>query len=71
MKRVFAAVGCIVFLALALKMGAESLHARSAGVAMSNWKGGTMEYQDGLKLTAVFVVFAAFFCYGAIRQRST
>ena len=67
LKRMFAVVGCVVFLVLAFKMGAESFHARSAGTQMSNWKGGTMTYQDGFKLTAVFVVFAAFFCYGAVR----
>ena len=52
--RVIAAVGCLVFLGLALKMGAESFHARSVGSPMGNWKGGTMEYSDGFKLTAIF-----------------
>jgi hypothetical protein len=65
--RVFAVVGGLLFLALALKMGAESLHARSAGSMMNNWKGGTMAYQDGFKLTAVFAVLAALFCCVAIR----
>ena len=49
--RVVAVAGCVLFLAMALRMGADSLHARSAGSVMSNWKGGTMAYQDGFKLT--------------------
>jgi hypothetical protein len=36
---------------------------------MNNWKGGTMAYQDGFKLTAVFAVFAALFCYVAVRPK--
>jgi hypothetical protein len=66
MRRVLAVVGCVIFPGLALKMGTESLHACSARAPMSNWKGGTMTYQDGFKLTAVFVVFAACFCYVAV-----
>ena len=70
LKRIFAVVGCVVFLVLAFKMGAESFHARSAGARMSNWKGGTMTYQDGFKLTVVFVAFAACSGYVAMRPKS-
>ena len=65
--RVLAIAGCVLFLALAFKIGVESFRARSAGAAMSNWKGGTMAYQDGFKLTVVCVVFAGLFCYVAVR----
>jgi hypothetical protein len=68
-RRVLAAVASVAFLALALKMGAESFHARSAGAPMNNWKGGTMAYQDGFKLTVVFVAFGACFCYVAVRSK--
>ena len=68
--RVIAAVGCLVFLGLALKMGAESFHARSVGSPMGNWKGGTMEYSDGFKLTAIFGALAGVWCYCAIRPKS-
>ena len=64
--RVFGGLGCLLFLALALKMGSESLHARSLGLPMSNWKGGTMTYQAGFGLTTVFAVFAVALCYFAI-----
>lgn len=67
--RVVAVAGCLLFLAMALKMGTDSLHARSAGVTISNGKGGTMDYQDGFKLTGVFAAFAAGFCYFAVRPR--
>jgi len=67
MKRILIAGGCLVFLVLALKMGAESLRARSAGSTMNNWKGGTMTYQDGFKLTAAFIALAGYFFYGAAR----
>jgi len=68
--RVFAVLGCALFAALALTMGTESLHARAAGSRMSNWKGGTMEYQDGFKCTGVFAVFALAFCYVAVRPKT-
>ena len=68
--RVIAVAGGVLFLAMALRMGTDSLHARSAGSTMSNWKGGTMAYQDGFKLTVVFAAFAAAFCYFAVRPRS-
>ena len=68
--RVFGAAGCLLFLALALKIGTESLHARSMGSLMSNWKGGTMAYQDGFKMTAVFALFALAFCYFAVRPKT-
>ena len=68
--RAVAAVGCLIFLALALKMGAESFHARSTGSSMPNWKGGTMAYEDGFRLTAIFAAFAAVWCYCAIRPKS-
>ena len=68
--RVVAAVGFLVFLALALRMGAESFHARSVGSPMGNWKGGTMEYSDGFKLTAIFGALAGVWCYCAIRPKS-
>jgi hypothetical protein len=45
--RILALAGCLLFLALALKVGSESLHAQSAGAMMSNWNGGTMAYEDG------------------------
>ena len=67
--RFFSAAGCLFFLALAVKMGAESFHARSVGSLMSNWKGGTMAYQDGFKLTGVFAAFAVAFCYFAVRPK--
>jgi hypothetical protein len=67
--RVASVVGGLIFLALALKMGVESLHARATGSSMSNWKGGTMGYEDGFKLTAVFAVFAAFWFYFATRSK--
>jgi hypothetical protein len=67
--RVVAAVGCLFSLVLAVKMGAESFHARAVGSLMSNWKGGTMAYQEGFKLAAVFAAFAAAFCYFAVRPR--
>jgi hypothetical protein len=70
-SRAFAMVGSLLFFALAVKMGTESFHARSLGSLMSNWKGGTMTYQDGFKLTAVFVVFGAFWFYAAIRPKGT
>ena len=68
--RTFAAVGCLFFLVLAVKMGAESFHARSVGSLMSNWKGGTMAYQDGFKLSEVFAAFAVGFCYFAVRPKA-
>ena len=67
--RIFGAMGFIWFLSLAFVIGSESLHARSTGSRMSNFKGGTMDYQDGFKLVAVCLVFAAFFCYGAVRKK--
>jgi hypothetical protein len=67
--RVIAVASSVLFLAMAVKMGADSLHARSAGSMMSNWKGGTMAYQDGFKLTGVFAAFAVAFCYFAVRPR--
>src|SRR5947207_3433963 len=39
-------------------MGVESFHARSSASPMSNWKGGTMAYQDGFRATAMFAVLA-------------
>ena len=69
LRRIFGAAGCVVFLALAFTMGTESSRARSTGVPMSNWKGGTMAYQDGFKLTAVFVAFAIGFGYFAVRPK--
>ena len=68
--RVVAAIGCLFFTAIALKIGAESFHARSAGSPMPNWKGGTMDYQDGFRLTAILAAFAALWCYCAIRPKS-
>ena len=67
--RMLALGGSLLFLVMAVKMGADSLHARSAGLLMSNGKGGTMAYQDGFKLTGVFAAFAAGFCYFAVRPR--
>ena len=67
--RLLGVVGCLMFLIMALKIGVESWHARSAGSLMSNWKGGTMDYQYGFKLAAVFAVFAGAFFYLAVRGR--
>jgi hypothetical protein len=67
--RAFSALGCLFFLVLAVKMGTESFHARSLGSLMSNWKGGTMAYQDGFKLTGAFAAFAVAFCYFAVRPK--
>jgi len=69
LARAFAAVGCLLFLVLAVKMGAESFHARSVGLLMSNWKGGTMTYQDGFKLTGVFAALAMAYGYFALRPK--
>jgi hypothetical protein len=68
--RFLGVAGCITFLALAAMMGAESWHARSAGSPMSNWKGRTMAYQDGFKLTAALALFAGAFGYFAVRPRT-
>jgi hypothetical protein len=68
LARAFAAVGFLFFLVLAVKMGAESFHARSVGSLMDNWKGGMMAYQEGFKLTGLFAAFAAAFCYFAVRS---
>jgi hypothetical protein len=67
LARVLYAAGCVLFLTLALKVGVESFRARSAAAAMRNWKGGSMAYRDGFKLTAVLVVFAGCFFYVAVR----
>ena len=69
LARVFTALGFLLFLVLAVKMGAESFHARSIGPLMSNWKGGAMAYQDGFKLTGVFAALAIAFCYFAVRPK--
>jgi hypothetical protein len=37
---------------------------------MSNWKGGTMAYQDGFRPTAVFIAFAIGFCSFAVLPKS-
>lgn len=68
--RLLAVVGALLFLVLAVKMGVESCQAHSAASLMSNWKGGTMRYQDGFKLTGLFTSFAGAFFYFAIRRRS-
>ena len=67
--RVVAAAGCLFFIVLAVKMGSESLHARSTGELMSNWKNGKKAYQDGFKATGIFVMFAAVWCYCAIKPK--
>lgn len=68
--RSIAAIGSTIFLALSLKIGAESFHARSIGSSMPNWKGGTMAYQDGMKLTAILALFAVVWCVVAVRPKS-
>jgi hypothetical protein len=68
--RFLGVAGCLLFLALAVTVGAESWHARSAGSPMTNWKGGTMNYQDGFKLTAALAVFGGMFGFFAVRPRT-
>ena len=63
-------VGSVLLLALAVKVGVESWHALAAGSLMTNWKGGTMHYRDGFKLTALLTAFAGAFCYFAIRPKT-
>lgn len=68
--RVIAVIGALLFVALAVKVGTESWHARSTNSVMPNWKGGTMEYDDGFRITAFLALFAAVWCYCAIRPKS-
>ncbi|HXB03034.1 MAG TPA: hypothetical protein VNV15_09495 [Opitutaceae bacterium] len=69
-KRIVAAIGCLFFVILAIKMGVESLRARSTHELMSNWKNGKMTYEDGFKLTGIFVLFAVVWGYYAVRPKS-
>jgi hypothetical protein len=69
--RIVASIGCLFFVILAVKMGIESLHARSTHELMSNWKNGKMTYEDGFKITGVFAMFAVVWGYCAVRPQST
>ncbi len=68
--RIVAASGCLFFVILAVKMGIESLQALSTHALMSNWKNGEMTYEDGFKMTGIFVLFAAVWGYSAVRPKS-
>lgn len=62
-------VGAGLFSLLALKMGADAWESHSTGRPMSDWKGGTMEYADGVEITAVFAVIALCAAYCALHAR--
>jgi hypothetical protein len=63
-------IGALLFIVLAMRVGTSSWHARIANSPMPNWKGGTMTYEDGFKITALLALFAAIWCYCAIRPKS-
>jgi hypothetical protein len=68
--RILASAGGLTFLIFAIAMGTGAFHARRTGELMSNWKNGTMPYQAGFIMTAVFLMFSAVFFYSAIRPNS-
>jgi hypothetical protein len=68
--RVIAVSGTAIFVLLTVKVGTMSWHARNTNSPMPNWKGGTMTYEDGFKVTAFLAVLAAIWFYCAIRPKS-
>ena len=68
--RIVTATGCVVILALALRVVLIAWHARNTHTLMSNWKNGWMSYQEGFEIAGILILIAGAWGYCAFKTKN-